>query len=276
MIQDIAPHRLENQFDSTAKVRTEDRIVCARGMELLVKIQSEALFPTFGQCTELKEEDVLFLFRVDGIRFFLLNSTKVMKLEGYEFVNVRELREKNQIPRHLAFAANTAKHLADWYRDNRYCGRCAKAMKPGEKERSLICSSCGYTVYPRIMPAVIVGVRNGEKLLITRYRVGYRHNALIAGFTEIGETVEETVQREVMEEAGIRVKNITYYKSQPWGMANDLLLGFFCDLDGDDTIRMDGEELSYAEWVRREEIEQQPDDYSLTNEMMKMFKEGKM
>ena len=97
---------------------------------------------------------------------------------------------------------------------------------------------------------------------------------MIAGFTEIGETLEETVRREVMEEAGIRVKNIRYYKSQPWGIANDILTGFYCEVDGDDTIHMDRTELKYAEWVERSEIELQPDDSSLTNEMMKMFKEG--
>ena len=78
-----------------------------------------------------------------------------------------------------------------------------------------------------------------------------------------------------MEEAGIRVKNIRYYKSQPWGIADDILTGFYCDVDGDDTIVMDEGELKYADWVERSEIELQPDDSSLTNEMMKMFKEGK-
>ena len=124
------------------------------------------------------------------------------------------------------------------------------------------------------MPAVIVGVKNGDKLLITRYREGFAHNALIAGFTEIGETAEQTVAREVMEEAGVRVKNIRYYASQPWGIANDLLMGFFCELDGDDTIHMDRNELKFAQWVSREEIELQPDDFSLTNEMMVRFKTG--
>ena len=138
----------------------------------------------------------------------------------------------------------------------------------------MVCPSCGKTFYPRIMPAVIVGVKNGDKLLLTRYRTGFRYNALIAGFTEIGETMEETVQREVMEEAGIRVKNIHYYKSQPWGTANDILLGFYCDVDGDDRITMDPEELKYAEWVQREDIVLQPGEFSLTNEMMKRFKEN--
>lgn len=82
--------------------------------------------------------------------------------------------------------------------------------------------------------------------------------------------------REVFEETGVRVKNITYYKSQPWGVAHDLLLGYYCDLDGDSAITMDPGELKYAAWVRREDIELQPDDTSLTNEMMKMFKTGEI
>ena len=86
--------------------------------------------------------------------------------------------------------------------------------------------------------------------------------------------MEETVQREVMEETGLHVKNIKYYKSQPWGIASDILLGFYCDVDGDDTITMDQSELKYAQWVSRQDIELQPLDYSLTNEMMKRFKDG--
>ena len=138
------------------------------------------------------------------------------------------------------------------------------------------CPGCGNMIFPRINQAVIVGVTNGDKLLLTKYRQGYGHNALVAGFTEIGETLEETVAREVMEETGVKVKNIRYYKSQPWGMAQDILVGYYCDVDGDSTIRMDEGELKYAEWVQREEIELQPNNLSLTNEMMRMFKEGKI
>lgn len=189
-------------------------------------------------------------------------------------IEIRELREKNQISQEMAFAAYTAKHLADWYRDTHFCGRCGGKMEHSKSERAMVCPRCGYTSYPRIMPAVIVGVIKGDELLITKYRVGYRHNALIAGFTEIGETLEETVAREVMEETGIKVTNIRYYKSQPWGIANDILVGFFCETEGDTSIHMDEKELKYAQWTRREDIVLQPDAYSLTNEMMKRFKDG--
>ncbi|MBQ7628033.1 MAG: NUDIX domain-containing protein [Clostridiales bacterium] len=134
---------------------------------------------------------------------------------------------------------------------------------------------CGNVIYPKIAPAVIVGVTNGDRLLVTKYRTGYNHFALVAGFTEIGETLEQTVAREVMEETGLKVTNIRYYKSQPWGIAGDLLAGFYCDVQGDDTIKMDEGELKVAEWRTRSDIELQPGQFSLTNEMMMLFKEGK-
>jgi NAD+ diphosphatase len=221
-----------------------------------------------------------YLFSIDEQAFFLWTSPEALQEHVAEasvraqLTDIREIREKNRLSRVLAFAVYTAKHLADWYRDNRFCGRCGREMEHSKTERAMTCTCCGYTSYPRIMPAVIVGVTNGDELLITKYRTGFRHNALIAGFTEIGETLEETVQREVMEEAGIRVKNIRYYKSQPWGIANDILVGFYCEVDGDTTIRMDEQELGFAEWTRREDIELQPDNYSLTNEMMSIFKNG--
>ena len=80
--------------------------------------------------------------------------------------------------------------------------------------------------------------------------------------------------REVMEETGVKVRNICYYKSQPWGIAQDILVGFYCDAEEGSEIRMDENELKYAEWVKREDIVLQPDDISLTNEMMRRFKEG--
>jgi len=139
----------------------------------------------------------------------------------------------------------------------------------------MVCTACGKKVYPRINPAVIIGVTRGDEIIITRYQRPGATNALIAGFTEIGETVEETVKREVMEEVGLKVKNIRYVASQPWGTAADILMGFYCEVDGDGAIRMDENELKYAAWTKREDIVLQPTEYSLTNHLMRLFKEGK-
>ena len=95
------------------------------------------------------------------------------------------------------------------------------------------------------------------------------------GYLDFGETTKQCALRELKEETGVEVTNIRYYKSQPWGMAQDMLVGFYCDAVGDGAIHMDEGELKYAEWVKREDIELQPNNLSLTNEMMRVFKEGK-
>ena len=105
-------------------------------------------------------------------------------------------------------------------------------------------------------------------------RQTYKNYALIAGFAETGETIEETVLREVKEETGITVKNLEFYKSQPWGFSDSLLFGFFCDLDGTDELIVDKTELATALWVQREDLPDDEETVSLTMEMMTLFKKG--
>ena len=114
--------------------------------------------------------------------------------------------------------------------------------------------------------------RNGEKLLLTKYARGYSHYALVAGFTEFGETIEETVCREVFEETGVHVKNITYFSSQPWPHSGSLLLGFYCDLDGSDKITLQEDELSVAEWIDRTSLPEQANTMSLTSTLIEAFR----
>ena len=281
MVQDIYPHKLHNEFDPNVQATQEDVLLCIVNGRILIHLNcfenKEVVFP---KVRDIQVEDVeyRYLFSIDSTKYFLCD----MQLEenqipsGYGYVEERSLRIEGIGSKDNLFAAITGKHLADWYRDTKFCGRCGHKMAHSTKERAMVCPECHNTVYPRIMPAVIVGVINGDKLLLTKYRTGFKYNALIAGFTEIGETVEETVKREVMEEAGIKVNNIRYYKSQPWGSANDILLGFFCNVKGNDEINMDTNELKYADWVQRDEIILQPGEFSLTNEMMKLFKENKV
>ena len=136
------------------------------------------------------------------------------------------------------------------------------------------CPQCNVMEYPVLSPAVIVGVTHNDRLLLTKYEGrSFKRYALIAGYAEIGETIEETVHREVMEEVGLKVKNIRYYKSQPWSFSGTLLFGsFFCDLDGNDEITLDTTELSTARWFKREDIPADGENTSLTREMMLYFK----
>ena len=268
MIQDIAPDRLDNAYKTCTPCPEDKLLFFDDAGKIYVGIQSGNI--RFPAVRETAADNIIFLFSIRKTNYFLAPPESGTELPGYEYKPIRELRDQGRGKE--LFAAFTAWHLWKWYADNRYCGRCGGENGLHETERALQCRHCGHVIYPRINPAVIVGVIKGDCLLITRYRTGFAHNALVAGFTEIGETLEETVAREVMEETGIRVKNIRYYKSQPWGMAQDLLTGFFCEADGTGEIHMDQNELKYAEWVKREDIVLQPTDLSLTNEMMKQFK----
>ena len=293
MIQDIAPSIMHNEFKNY-ELRDKDYLISfdSKGKILLgkeyAKEDSEeytkVLFPTASE-SNVDREKTVYLFSIDDKRFFLsLNEASASTQDSsgdssssadsdskiLSYYTVREVRD--QFTGKEVFAVFTAYHLWKWYSDNIYCGKCAEKIEIDKKERALRCPKCGNVIYPRINPAVIVGVTKGDSILITKYRTGYAHNALVAGFTEIGETLEETVAREVMEETGVKVKNIRYYKSQPWGMAQDMLVGFYCEADGDGEIHMDENELKYAEWVKREDIVLQPNNFSLTNEMMKQFK----
>ena len=192
----------------------------------------------------------------------------------YTVETLRVLRRTK--PKEECYAGETAYHLYVWYRDNSFCGRCGEHFEYSHKERAMLCPSCGNVVYPKIAPAVIVGILNssGDKIVMTRYAGReYKGHALVAGFCEIGETAEDTVRREVLEEVGLHVRNIRYYKSQPWGFDSNLLFGYYCTADEDEPIHMDDGELAKAVWVSRDEIGEEERNLSLTAEMIMHFKE---
>ncbi|MDO4807120.1 MAG: NUDIX domain-containing protein, partial [Coriobacteriales bacterium] len=274
MIQDITPHGLANEYLPEATPAEGDLVFHVRGQEVAARRVGECCleFPQVAECKGAAK-DLVFLFSLDGRPCWLAPDCGAADApRGYEFVHNRVLRMERRGPRELMFAAYTAVHLAEWYAKNRYCGACGHALAQHERMRALTCSACGNVVFPRLNPAVIVCVCDPErnKIVLTRYAAGRYHaiDALVAGFVEIGETMEDCVRREVREELGLEVKNIRYYKSQPWGVASDILSGYWCDVDGDPAIHRDADELGKAVWAGPNEIPGQPDDFSLTNEMM--------
>ena len=274
MIQEIGPARLDNHYAPLEAV-PQDTALFFRDGQVLARFDEKndtLVFPRREDFPGSAQAE--YMFSIGNERFFLLFGADSVP-KGFSYFTMPQARSLKRRENRNVFAVYTGFHLWKWYAASRFCGACGAETLFDRKERAKRCPQCGNVIYPRINPAVIVGVKNGDRLLLTRYKTGYAHNALVAGFTEIGETLEETVKREVMEEVGLQVKNIQYYKSQPWGVACDILMGFYCDVDGSDQIRRDDSELKSAEWVQREEIVLQPTDDSLTNEMMKMFKEGK-
>lgn len=277
MLQDLEVGRLENEFRNIAAT-AEDCILCFHeGQVLICRSADDSLtLPSLSRMATWETTTApRYLFRMQGQNYFLwTDAAPLCPNDGFAYEPVRPLRQLQS--KEICFAIMTGWHLYNWYRNNRICGCCGTPTEHDTKERMLRCPNCGNMIFPRISPAVIIAVTDGDRLLLSKYAGrAYTRYALLAGYTEIGETIEETVHREVMEEVGLRVKNLRYYKSQPWGVDGNVLMGFFCDVDGSEVIHLDENELSMAEWYPRDALPAHDDGISLTREMIRIFEEGR-
>lgn len=275
MLQDIFPAQLKIEYENAQPVDDCALIVFVGECALVRWHDGEFYFPSVVEFKEHKE-NMRFLFKINDERFFLLNLDNLSVPDGYSLESMQRFRTAQ--PQYKAFAVVTAKHISVFYRCNTFCGCCGTMLRHSESERAMCCDGCGRTYYPQIAPSVIVAVTDGDRLLLTKYNSAhssYRKYALVAGYCEAGESAEETVRREVMEEVGLRVKDITYYKSQPWGFTGTLLLGYFARLDGSDKLTVDESELSKAEWFHRSELPPTDLSISLTSEMIEQFRKMK-
>ena len=286
MIQEIYPHIYHNEYKPVPP-KPESFVLYYEGDAVLAGWEPDAenpevqnicfpQFRDFGPNAAAVAEGCRYLFTIDGIGYYLVTEEPELPETAASRFSMEKNVFRESEPLWRCFAGITGLQLKNWYENNKYCGRCGSELEHSEKERMLHCPICGNSVYPKISPAVIVGVTDGERLLLTKYN-GRTHTryALIAGFAEIGESIEETVKREVMEEVGVKVKNIRYYTSQPWSFSDTLLMGFWCDLDGSDEIHLDEEELSVGEWLCRGEIPEASRRISLTGTMIEAFRAGK-
>ena len=269
MIQDI-----REKYDNTYHrydIEGGDTVLIYKGYSVLARKTGDGMeFPTAGML-DGDPETFIYLFSVGTRRYFASLKDEDVTLNGYEYTDLRALFGTDS-DNTASFAAVTGMQLSNWYRIRKYCGRCGSLNEIRNEERTLVCPRCGLTEYPRISPAVIIGVTDGDSIVLTKYAEGYDKFALVAGFCEIGESFEATIKREVMEEIGLKVKNITYFDSQPWSYSDSMLAGFYCEVDGDRTIKVDGREIGYAGWYKKEDIPERRDGISLTGKMMMHFK----
>jgi len=152
----------------------------------------------------------------------------------------------------------TATALGRWLGESTYCPRCAQATEVGNAGWSRRCAGCGAEHFPRTDPAVIVAVTSAgepQRLLLGSNALwGANRYSCFAGFIEAGESAEAAVERELFEEAGVRVRDVRYQRSQPWPYPRSLMLGFRARAVDDDNVRADGEEIAALRWFTRAEI----------------------
>lgn len=164
-----------------------------------------------------------------------------------------------------------ALQLLEWKRNHRFCSRCGHATVPHATEHAMLCPACHYSQYPRVQPCVIMAITRGKQILLARS--AHRHTAmfgLLAGFVEVGETLEQAVARETLEETAIKVKNIQYMGSQPWPFPSNLMVGFKAEYDSG-IIQPQEDEIAEAAFFDVDHLPQIPPKGSIAYWMIEQI-----
>lgn len=292
MIHKIEPHKYYPEFRNQEPKTTDYLLlfdgekVYLPGKNISSSDAAQLSLPTFEEVHRLLSVrqpmdrfflDSEYLFSIDDRAFYRKTAEDAGALMIPEDHLYPSGVFRNFEPEYLAFAGITATQINRFRLDRRYCGRCGHPTVPSTTERACICPECGQIEYPKISPAVIIAIvdTGRDKILLTRYAGGsYRHWALVAGFVEVGETFKGAARREIMEEVGLKVSDLVYYKSQPWSFSDSAMIGFFAKLDGDPAITLQESELGEAKWFSRDEVPDLPSTISVGQEMISLFKNG--
>lgn len=275
MLHNIEPHIFNNAFVVNASEHENDFILCYKeNMILLQEAGNEYTIPKRSDFeVEFDDNSTYFLFSINGVNCFILKEYRGNRTDfvyqDHQFL--RTMPEKE-----LMFIGAVGFHFYKWMDEHRFCSRCGTKTSLKESERAIYCPSCELTVYPKISPAIIVAITCNDKILLAKGK-HYRFNfySLVAGYADFGESLEQTVVREVKEEVGIDIKNLHYYGSQPWPFSSSMMIGYFAEADDQQPIVIDTDELHDAKWFNREDLPETPSNISIAGEMIELFRTGK-
>ncbi|HEV2613132.1 MAG TPA: NAD(+) diphosphatase [Gammaproteobacteria bacterium] len=206
--------------------------------------------PCFGVEVEFNENQTL----PDNLKFMPLRQAALTILSQELF--------------HLA---GRAAQIIEWHKTHQFCGKCGVKLFESKVERAKVCPDCNYHFYPRISPSIIVLIKRGKEILLARSpHFSEKIYSTLAGFIEPGESAEEAVHREVLEEVGLRVKNLKYRGSQPWPFPNSLMLGYTAEHAAGEIV-IDGVEIEDAGWFSVDKLPQLPYKISIAHELINLF-----
>ncbi|MGA7595709.1 MAG: NAD(+) diphosphatase [Gallionella sp.] len=211
-------------------------------------------------------ENVLLVGKWQGMHCYAADLDKLPENICGELMPVRTLF--SLASSEAVYLAGRAIQLLDWQKNHRYCGRCGAPTATKAGQFAMLCPACGLVAYPRISPAVMVLVGRGDELLLARsprFRPGV-YSAL-AGFVEAGETLEQCATREVLEEVGIEIANLRYFRSQSWPFPDSLMAAYFADYAGGE-IQPDPLEIEDAKWFSRSALPALPEPVSIARQLI--------
>lgn len=246
-----------------------------KGKEIVIKQSSDSVtIPCFSDLKDLKIENLLcskhYLGKLNHIPCFcgeLLGETSTP--EDFNLIPLKD--SAPLLGEEIFHIGGKASQIIDWNNNFKFCGRCGSSTEIVPNERAKKCPKCGLINYPTISPAIIVAITRGNEILLAHnknFPTGL--HSLIAGFVEPSETLEHCVKREILEEVGIKVKNIKYFGSQPWPFPNSTMICFFAEYESGE-IKVDGEEILSAGWFTKDNLPQLPAPHTIARKMINSF-----
>ncbi len=272
MLNEIVPGIFYNISFQYHEIGDEDFLLCYRDNQVLLqKSGDDYNIPRKRDFIGITESPV-YLFSINSNHFFGLVESDLHppSFEFHDIFILRNLKNKE-----FAWLGSVGYQLMNWYHNNRYCGRCGSKTEMRKNERALACPECNLVIFPKILPAVIVAITCNNKILLAKGK-NYKGDfyALIAGYVDVGESIEETVVREVKEEVGLNIKNLKYYKSQPWPFSSSIMLGFTAEADDTQQIIIDEKEIFEAGWFTRENLPPHASGISISGDLIAAFEKG--
>jgi NAD+ diphosphatase len=196
-------------------------------------------------------------------------SATAKNIAGFQWSSLRSLLE--QLSEEEFQTAGRALQILRWHFDHQFCGRCGKPTIQHSQDFAKTCAACKIDFYPRLSPCIITLVTRGDECLLAWHtRSKDEKYSCLAGFIEMGESPEQTLDREVMEEVGLRVNNIRYIASQPWPFPGQLMLGYFADYAGGDIV-IDQQEIMAANWYHYSQLPKIPPATTISGRLINAF-----
>lgn len=260
------------KFDQPDSIAENSNIICFSDNSILLKKDLDNFsFPNLSEmneqiqhsfCLGKLNQKTLWAIDISSINSEKLtnNLISITVREAFSILTADQIK-----------LIGTAFQLLNWHKTTNYCANCGKSLVLSTTERAKICESCDTIYYPRINPSIIVSIKKEDQILLARSpRFPEHMYSVIAGFTEVGENLEECVSREIKEEVGVKVKNIQYFKSQNWPFPNSLMVAFTADYDSGD-IEVDNDEIVDAKWFSRQDLPSIPSNFSVAGQLINAF-----
>jgi NAD+ diphosphatase len=243
-----------------------------RGTDVLILEDDASPIPSASHLADLGDQALTqhFLGLLIGRECYAVElPPEIDPPPGLKFEGLRALY--GLVDEQVFALAGRASQILEWERTHRFCGRCGTPTEHARGERAMRCPACGLLSFPRLSPAVITLVERGDEVLLARgvnFRAGTY--STLAGFVEPGESLEEAVEREIFEEVSVRVKNVTYFGSQPWPFPHSLMIGFLAEYDSGE-IKLDEREIVDAAWFTATTLPRLPGKISIARRLVDTY-----